>query len=160
MEYLKQAERTSKPPLQIETEVTYMNGNFDQNQGDRTQNQFFEDRPPIQIDGMPQLDPNKAQGLAKAKNSQTLAIVALILAVVCCPLAGLIMGIIALNGAKASRNLLGFEAPEAKAGRACGIIAIVLGALSMVYNAIILAIQIPALIEAFENMALHISDLL
>ena len=137
-----------------------MNGNFDPNQSDRTQNQFFEDRPPIQIPGMPEFEPTQMQGNAKAKNAQTLGIVALVLSVVCCPLAGIILGIIALSAAKTSRTLLRFEAPAAKSGRVCGILAIVLGALTMVYNAVVLAIQLPSLIEELESLLASISTLL
>ena len=67
-----------------------------------------------------------------ANTSQTLGIVGLLVSFFCCGLAGIIMGIIACSKAKASAMTLGFEVPEARTGRVCGIIAIVLGALRIV----------------------------
>lgn len=71
-----------------------------------------------------------------ANSAQTLGIVGLIVSIVCCALAGLIMGIIACSKAKTSRMTLGYEAPEARTGRICGIIAIVMAALRMVGSVI------------------------
>ena len=75
-----------------------------------------------------------------ANSAQTLGIVGLIVSIVCCALAGLIMGIIACSKAKTSRMTLGYEVPEARTGRICGIIAIVLGALSMAGSLIYLIV--------------------
>ena len=75
-----------------------------------------------------------------ANSAQTLGIVGLIVSIVCCALAGVIMGIIACGKAKTSRMTLGFEVPEARTGRICGILAIVFGALSMAGSLIYLIV--------------------
>ena len=66
----------------------------------------------------------------------------MIAALICCPLAGLILGILALNNAKTSRNLLGREEPDAKTARTLGILAIVFAALGFVANLLVTMLQL------------------
>ena len=77
-----------------------------------------------------------------ANSAQTLGIVGLIVSIVCCALAGLILGIIAVSKAKMSRLTLGYEVPEARTGRICGIIAIVISIISMVASVIYTIVSI------------------
>ncbi len=86
-----------------------------------------------------------------ANTAQTLGIVGLLISFFCCGLVGIIMGIIACSKAKMSRMALGFEVPEARTGRICGIIAIVFGALRivgyLVYFIVIFALGISGIWE-------------
>jgi len=121
------------------------NQNNQQNSGWSYQNdQFYKPVTPI--------DNNAIEANKHASSSQTLGIVALIVSLVCCPLVGIILGIIAISKASKAKNLIGEEPSEARTGRICGIIAIVLGALSMVANIIISIVYMALIIEAMESM--------
>ena len=78
---------------------------------------------------------NTAHANKTASSAQTLGIVGLVISLICCPLVGIILGILAISRASNAKNLLGYESPEAKTGRICGIVAIILGALSIIGNA-------------------------
>lgn len=80
---------------------------------------------------------NTAHANKEASTAQTLGIVGLVVSLICCALAGIILGILAISRAGKAKNLLGYESPEAKTGRICGIVAIILGTLSMIGSAII-----------------------
>ncbi len=101
---------------------------------------------------------NTAHANQEASTAQTLGIVGLIMSVVCCALIGVVLGILAINRASNAKNLLGYETSEAKTGRICGIIAIVLGVLSMVSSAIInvlfgeLMADIISSVQAFSTL--------
>jgi len=92
---------------------------------------------------------------ASANSAQTLGIVGLIISIVCCRIAGLILGIIAVGKAKTSRLALGYEVPEARTGRVCGIIAIVISVVAMageILATVLYVIMIGSLVAAFENL--------
>ena len=111
--------------------------NDDQN-GNRNQNQQQNYYQPY---GKPPHDGNYGyNGFAEGQQpadpegraSRTIGIVGLIVSFCFCQLAGLIMGIIGYRKANDSVAKLGFETPEASAGRVLGIINIVLGALLLI----------------------------
>ena len=94
---------------------------------------------------------------ASANSAQTLGIVGLIVSIICCQIAGLILGIIAVSKAKMSRLTLGYEVPAARTGRICGIIAIVISILFMVGTLIYYIIYFLILgslgfFDAFEDL--------
>lgn len=121
------------------------NQNNQQNSGWSYQNdQFYKPVTPI--------DNNAIEASKHASSSQTLGIVALIVSLVCCPLVGIILGIIAISKASKAKNLIGEEPSEARTGRVCGIVAIVLGAISMVVNTIVSVINMAMFMEALESM--------
>ena len=81
----------------------------------------------------PYYPPNAPVTTNDASTSKTLGIIGLILALFCCPLAGLILGILAIARAKRAKQLSGgIEPPDAATGRICGIIAIIFAVLSMI----------------------------
>lgn len=67
----------------------------------------------------------------RGKSAQIYGIIALIASITCCPIVGLVLGIIALTSASASRRLLGFESAQATSGKILGIVAIVLSVLGL-----------------------------
>ena len=91
--------------------------------------------PPITNTPFDQQKPQKDSSTA-----QTLGIVGLILALICSPLVGIILGIMAITRAKSSSQLLGYELPEAKTGRICGIIAIIAAIANMILNFVVLSL--------------------
>lgn len=120
------------------------NQNNQQNNGWSYDNgQFYTPVPPI--------DNNAMQANQTASSSQTLGIVGLIVSLICCPLIGIILGIIAISKASTAKNMLGYEPSEAKTGRVCGIIAIVLGALSMISSIIIYVVYMAMIMEMMES---------
>ena len=120
------------------------NQNNQQNNGWSYDNgQFYTPVSPI--------DNNAMQANQTASSSQTLGIVGLIVSLVCCPLIGIILGIIAISKASTAKNMLGYEPSEAKTGRVCGIIAIVLGALSMISSIIIYVVYMAMIMELMES---------
>lgn len=113
-------------------------GTWQQPQGAWQQNQSGWQQP-----NAPYYPPAQAPNESNdASTSKTLGIVGLILALVCCPLAGLILGILACTRAKRAKQTMGFEPPDAATGRVCGIVAIVVGALSMFSSVLITVIEI------------------
>ncbi|MBR2010209.1 MAG: hypothetical protein IKA06_00465 [Clostridia bacterium] len=123
--------------------------NFNQNNGQNEgwsyqSGQFYTPVTPI--------DSTAMQANQSASSSQTLGIVGLIISLICCPLIGIILGIIAISKASTAKSLLGHEPSEAKTGRICGIIAIILGVLSMILSAIIYVINMALIMEALESM--------
>ena len=90
-----------------------------------------------------------------ANSSQTMGIVGLLLSLLCCGTAGLILGILAYSKAKLSRLTLGFEVPEARTGRICGIIAIVMGIIRILAVGTIVVLYIlgiAVLVNAFGDL--------
>ena len=67
-----------------------------------------------------------------ASSSQTFGIVALVLQFLAIPIVPIVLGIIAIKKAKTANTELGFEQEEARNGKICGIIALVLGILSLI----------------------------
>ena len=74
-----------------------------------------------------------------ANTARTLGIIGLIVSIFgCCGVpAGLVLGIIALVKAKRSCATLGFEVPEARTGRICGLLAIIFTVVALVICLII-----------------------
>lgn len=77
-----------------------------------------------------------------ANSAQTLGIIGLIVSLVCCRIAGIVLGILAINKAKSSRMRFGYELPEARTGRICGILAIIFAAVALVCIVIYIIIYI------------------
>lgn len=91
-----------------------------------------------------------------ANSAQTLGIVGLIISIMCCGIAGLILGLLAVSKSKMSRLSLGFEVPEARTGRVCGVIAIVLSIIRIITWGIIIILYIlgiVALADAFGDLS-------
>lgn len=80
---------------------------------------------------------NPFEGQGNAQTAQTLGIIALVLSLVFFPPAGIVLGILAISRAASSKRLLGYEISEARVGRICGIIAIVIGSISIVINVLL-----------------------
>ena len=68
------------------------------------------------------------------RSSQNYGLIGLIMTFLCCSIVGLILGIIALTRASASRRMLGFESAPASVGRVLGILAIVFSAVRMIVS--------------------------
>ena len=79
----------------------------------------------------PYVDPVPMPYDNKGKAAQIYGIVAVVTSIACCPIVGLVLGILALTNAAASRRFLGFESGQASSGKVLGIVAIVLSALGM-----------------------------
>lgn len=77
---------------------------------------------------------NPFEGQKSARTAQTLGIVALVISLVLLPPVGIVLGILAIARARAAKRSLGYEISEARVGRICGIIAIVVGGVSIVAN--------------------------
>lgn len=88
--------------------------------------------PPVNL---PQRDGDGA-------TSKTLGIIGLIVTLCSCQVAGIVLGIIGLAKAKRSKQNLGFETPEAAAGRVLGIVNIVLGILMIILSVVMTAFYI------------------
>lgn len=97
----------------------------------------------------PAYGPNSYKAIKDASSAQTLGIVGLIVSLVCCPLIGIILGIIAISRAKSASMALGYVPTEAKTGRICGIIAIVLGVLSFLLALALYGIYFAIIMEEF-----------
>ena len=67
--------------------------------------------------------------------AQTFGIVAIV-ASLFCSIVGLIFGILAISRARESFMMMQYETPAAKTGRVCGIVAVIVAALSMVGSVI------------------------
>lgn len=91
---------------------------------------------------------NPFEGQKSAQTAQTLGIIALVLSLIFFPPAGIVLGILAISRAGASKRLLGYDISEARVGRTCGIIAIVIGAISIVLN-VLLSILILVFFNSF-----------
>ena len=114
-----------------------MNQNFDNNQNFNPQNnQGFA---PNQAQGQgfapnfaPPIDPRIAEGEKKAENSKLMGIIGLIVGVLCCGLIGVVLEIISFVMAKKSIDLLGYEHPDAKTGKICALIGLILAIIRIV----------------------------
>ena len=74
---------------------------------------------------------NQNQPVDTVGNSaQTMGIVAIV-ASLFCSIVGLIFGILAISRAKESMMMMQYETPAAKTGRVCGIVSVIISALSM-----------------------------
>ena len=122
------------------------NQNFDNNQDFNNQNtsaesnqnftdqneQFNPDYSYMQ--SVPtQKDEKTAEGEKKASTSKILGIVGLVVGLACCGVAGLVLNIISIVMASTSKALLGYEHSDAKTGRVCSIIGIVISVLSVIF---------------------------
>ncbi|MBQ8351441.1 MAG: DUF4190 domain-containing protein [Clostridia bacterium] len=77
-----------------------------------------------------------------ASTAQVLGIVGLVLAVICCSLPGLILGILAIRRANHARQELGYSLPDAKTGFVCGVIAVVVSSVSMLIQLLYIVIEV------------------
>ena len=74
---------------------------------------------------------NQNQPVDTSGNSaQTMGIVAIV-ASLFCSIVGLIVGILAISRARESLMMMQYETPAAKTGRICGIVAVIISALSI-----------------------------
>ena len=81
------------------------------------------------------VDPNfqrQNEAAKKAGNAKTLGIVALITAFVCTGIIPIVLGILALVNASSAKNMLGYDLPEGKSGRALGIASLIITGLAYV----------------------------
>ncbi len=97
----------------------------------------------------PYVDPVPMPYDNKGKAAQIYGIIALITSITCCPLIGLVLGIIALTNAAASRRFLGFESGQASSGKVLGIVAIVLSALGLLAVIAYVVLIVVALLAEF-----------
>ena len=107
-----------------------MNNDFNQNNG-------FEQNEPITYTQKPAEDRN-------GRNAQIVGIIAIIASGVLCPLAGLILALVGLSMAKKSRAEMGTETSEARTGKICSIVALVLFGLSIIGGIITAIVYIAA----------------
>lgn len=83
-------------------------------------------QPPF--DGAPVQQPDP-----KGQSAQTMGIIALV-GLFFCQIVSIVCGFLAMNNAKASFQMLGYESGPAKTGKICGMIGLILGALSVVIS--------------------------
>ena len=102
--------------------MDYNQNNFNQN--DNTNNGWSYGSPPFY--NQPPMNNVTSRGNELASSSKTLGILGIVLSIICCPLIGLIMGIMAMSRAKTSKMMLGTSISDAKIGRVCGIIALLI----------------------------------
>lgn len=122
----------------------YQNNNYQNNnyQNQYYQNQYYQSNPNGGFG--PQIEPDMHGPKAK-----TFGLIGLIISLLCCPLAGIVLGILAVLRAKDSKNEMGFLSSDASTGRVLGIVAIVIGALSMLSSAVTIIMGVMAgLLEA------------
>jgi hypothetical protein len=107
----------------------YQNNNYQNNnyQNQYYQNQYYQSNPNGGFG--PQIEPD-----VHGPKAKTFGLIGLIISLFCCPLAGIVLGILAVLRAKDSKNEMGFLSSDASTGRVLGIVAIVIGALSMLLS--------------------------
>lgn len=79
-------------------------------------------------------DPKAVEGEKKASTSKTLGIIGIVVGLMCCSLAGVVLDIISLTMANTSRALLGYEHNDAKVGKTCAIIGLVIAGIGFIVN--------------------------
>ena len=94
------------------------NGNFNENQNFNYTYQNFEN-------SYPYVDAKTKLGIEKAKKSKRMGITGLVVGLVCCGIAGIIFAIIGISAANESNIILGYDHPDAKTGKTCAIVALV-----------------------------------
>ena len=95
----------------------------------------------------PHLENEKvAEAEKKAKNSMILGIVGLVVDISCCGIVGLVLNIISLVMAKNAKSILGYEHPDAKTGKICSIIGLVISALTIIVYILYLVLIILAIV--------------
>jgi hypothetical protein len=122
----------------------YQNNNYQNNnyQNQYYQNQYYQSNPNGGFG--PQIEPD-----VHGPKAKTFGLIGLIISLFCCPLAGIVLGILAVLRAKDSKNEMGFLSGDASTGRVLGIVAIVIGALSMLSSAVTIIMGVMAgLLEA------------
>lgn len=82
----------------------------------------------------PPVGPKTAEGIQKAYSSKTLGILSIIVGLLCCRIASIVLGVIAISYASTSTEILGFEHPDAKTGKGCGIAGLVIAAVTLVLS--------------------------
>ena len=115
------------------------NQNFDNNSFNTENNQeatqenaqFNPDYSYMQ-NSAPQKDEQTVQGEKKASSSKILGIIGLVVGLACCGPIGIVLDIISLVMASTSKTLLGYEHADAKAGKICSIVGIVISALTVI----------------------------
>ena len=75
-------------------------------------------------------DPRMVDAQSKARSAQTFGIVALV-GLFTLQILSIIFGILAMQSAKKSRMLLGYELPEAKTGRILGLVSLIISIVSI-----------------------------
>lgn len=104
------------------------NRNDNQNNGYYQNNDYYQNN----TNGGFQPPFNQPPEDNEGKSAKTFGIVGLIISIVCCQVLGVVFGIIAVVKAGNSRRALGIETGDASLGKILGIIAIVLGVISVV----------------------------
>ncbi len=128
--------------------MNYNQNNFNQN--DNQNNGWSYGNTPFY--NQPPMDDVSMRASKLAASSKTLGILGIVLSIICCPLVGLILGIMAANRAKTAKMMLGYDLPEAKTGRICGIIAILICIASMIFSAIMMAKIYQLFLTLMEEM--------
>lgn len=83
------------------------------------------------------------------RSAMIFGILAIVLAVVCCQLVGLVLGIVALVRAGTSVRNLGFQSSQAQAGKILGIVSIVISALYLLF--VLLMFAVPIVLALLES---------
>lgn len=104
------------------------NQNFNNFNNDPQNNQGFDPN------FAPAPDPKVTEGEKKASTSKTLGIIGIVVGLMCCSIAGVVLDIISLTMASTSRALLGYEHNDAKVGKICSIIGLVIAGLGFIVN--------------------------
>ena len=97
--------------------MNYNPNNFGQNDNGGWDQGFYGQQP---------MNPAAMQASKQAASSQTLGIIALIVSIICCPPIGLVLALMARGRAKNAKLLLGFEPSEARTGRICATVALII----------------------------------
>ena len=118
-----------------------MNNDFNNGQPNDPQNN--QQMPPINQTWNNQPAPD-------ASSAQTQGIVALVLAVLGCNLIALIIGILAITKAGNIARTAGYMPPEARTGRICGIIAIVIAGLYIVLGIVMGVLTALGIVDTFN----------
>ncbi len=121
--------------------MNYNSNNFGQNNGGWDQDY-----------GQPSMSPAAMQASKQAASSQTLGIISLILTIICCPLIGLILALMARGRAKNAKLLMGFEPHEARTGRICATVALIIALVSIVISIASIYFYMQILAEVYEDL--------
>ena len=119
----------------LNSEFTPKSSDSEANKNFTQQSKQFTPDYTYQATDAPVKDDKTIEGEKKASTSKTLGIIGLIMDVTgCCGLVGLVLNIISLVMASTSKALLGYEHADAKTGKICSIIGIVVAALSVIVS--------------------------
>ena len=123
--------------------MNYNPNNFGQNDNGGWDQDFYGQQP---------MNPAAMQASKQAASSQTLGIISLVVSIICCPLIGLILALMARGRAKNAKLLLGFEPTAARTGRICATVALILALISIVISIVSVYFYMQILAEVYADL--------